>query len=256
MPSALFWLTILLLVAIALPHIVGPILIRSKNTMSGEPEFDEIPDEHARALFPAEFFSTINDLEALGFVLVVHLSSDAGAPHLHSIISLLVNRDSKTTATIVSISSRGQEPTRILSSYLEFTAQFEDGSGLDTTNSSTVKVFKDLPDKIIVKIPHLRGASSLYRVHSFLVERQGHQNPVLPAAGHEVENFRLSFTDSMEQLAGMGYYFFEESIHRYRFTWKGAIIAAWRSLWPAKPIITYRQAREGKRIASSAGVRQ
>ena len=220
--------------------------------MSANPSFDEIPDEHARALFPANCFSTIYELETLGFSLICHLSSSI-TPQTHSMLSLLVNRASQTKAVVASVASLTPATTRPAVNYVEFNTEFEDGSEIDTSNSSTVKVFYDVPQKVTVKIPHLKDVGRLYHVHLYLVEQRA-SRAVLAEPGTEVEHLCASVRKSLAQQAELGYYFLDESTERYRHTWKGAIRSTWRLLWPAKPVIERRQAQAGRRIATEAAL--
>ena len=219
---------------------------------AGRTRLDEIPDEHARALFPANFFSTIHELETLGFSLIGHLSS-SNTERTHAVLTLLVNRASQTTALVTSVASLTPGTTRPSVNYVEFSTDFDDGSQIDTANSSSVKVFYEVPERLALKVPHLKDVGRLYRVHSYLVGQRGGRS-VLAQPGSEVEHLRASSRKSLARQAELGYYVLDEATQRYRHTWRGAIRSTWRLLWPAKPIIQRRQAREGRRIAAAAAL--
>ena len=250
MLSTLLWLTMLLLVALGSKHILGPIAVRSHVSRPVDAGFDEIPDERARALFPSNFSQTISELETLGFTLIGHLSSSTGE-RTRATFSLLVNRASKSSALVSSVATVTPGTTRAPVNYLEFITEFDDGSQIDTSNSSSVRVFYEVPQRLAVKVPHLKDVNSLYRVHSYLVGQRDRQ-AILPKPGSEKQHVCASIRESLAQQAELGYYFLDEKTQRYRHTWRGAIRATWRLLWPAKQIIQRRQDRKGRNIATQA----
>ena len=244
--SLYLWLLLLL---VFLPYILGPILVRLKSTSKANPTFDEIPDEHARALFPQNFFALIREFEALGFSLVCHLSSTI-SPTTHSMISLLVNPSTKTFASVGFVRSLAATPAAAVS-YIEFHTDFEDGSQLDTANSSTVRIFHPVPGKTQIKVPHLKDPSALYQVHLHLT-RQRNVGACLPEPGTEKARFTNSVKQSLADQAELGFYALDEANQRYRLTWRGAFRSTYRLLWPMKQIHQRRQAQEGRRIAAEA----
>ena len=246
-----FWLLLLLFVFLATAkYTLGPIMVRFKSTAAVNPTFDEIPDEHARALFPPNFFTTIHEFEALGFSLVCHLSSSAITSRVHTMVSLLINQSTMTFAAIgFARTLNTQAPVAV--SYVEFTAEFEDGSELDTGNISTVRVFYDSPRKTIVRIPHLKDPNALYQVHLYLM-KQRKVPPCLPPPGTEKEHFIKSVRESLAEQAELGFYVLDETKQRYRQTWRSAYRGTYRLLWPLKQIHQRRQEREGRRIAAEA----
>src|SRR5580765_7932071 len=134
MPRSI-WLQLVLILFATAPYTLGPILVRFKSSVAADPTFHEISDDHARVLFPQNFLVMFPEFEALGFSLVCHLSSSSITSHLHLMTSLFINRTSKTFAVMGFI--RSQAPAVV--NFIEFHADFEDGSQLDTANSSTVR---------------------------------------------------------------------------------------------------------------------
>jgi len=249
MPLSL-WLLLLLIFFATAKYTLGPIIVRFKNTAAVDPTFHEIPDEHARVLFPQHFFAMIREFEALGFSLVCHLSSSSITGKVHSMTSLLINRSTRTFAAVAFIRSLVAEAPATVS-YIEFHADFEDGSRLDTNNSSTVGVFYDAPQKTKIKVPHLKAPSALYQVHLHLMKQR--QVPAcLPEPGTEKAHFISSTKESLAEQVELGFYFLDETKQCYRHTWRGAYRATYRLLWPMKQIHQRRQAREGRRIAAEA----
>ena len=232
-------------------HIFGPFLVRAKVSRPVNPTFDEIPDEHARELFPPSFFDSIRELEALGFALVCHLSS-GGVEQTHTVLSLMVNRESRTQASIGSIVSLRPGAPSSQVNYVEFTSRFSDGHEIDTANVSSVSVFYPDPERTAHKIPHLKDLADLYHVHEYVVRQHGSRT-VLPDEGLEVRSFIQNVKHSQDKQVELGFFFLDEKTQRYRHTWRSACRATWRSLWPLKSILLRQQEREGRRLASEAG---
>lgn len=245
MPRSIWFLLLLIFLATA-PYTLGPIFVRFKSSLSAEPVFEEIPDEYARVLFPQNFFGLIHQFEAMGF----SLSTSTINKNLHLMTSLLVNRTTKTFGAVSFIRSLAGTSS-IAVSYIEFNTDFEDGSLLETANSSTVRVFYDVPGKTQIKFPHLQDPNALYQVHLYLM-KQRNVPAVLPEPGKEKEHYVNSVKESLAEQAELGFYVFDEAKRRYRPTWRGAFRGAYRSVWPMKQIHQRRQEKEGRRIAAEA----
>lgn len=170
MPRSI-WLLVLFVFLATAKYTLGPILVRFKSSVAVEPTFDEIPDEHARALFPQNFFALIHEFEGLGFSLVCHLSSSTISGNVHSLISLLVNRSTSTFAAVTFIRSLAANAPAMIN-YLEFHADFEDGSQLDTGNPAAVGAFYEVPRKTKIRVPHLKDPNALYQVHLYLMKQR------------------------------------------------------------------------------------
>jgi hypothetical protein len=244
------WLLLLFIFFATAKYTLGPIIIRFKNSTSADPTFYVIPEEQARVLFPPNFFAMIHEFEALGFSLVCHLSSSSIGNNLHGMISLLINRATKTFAEVTFVRSLAAE-VPVAVTYLEFHADFEDGSQLETANSSTVRVFYDAPRKTVIKVPHLKDPNALYQVHLHLM-KQRKVPACLPSPGTETAHFINSAKQSLAEQVALGFYVLDDTKQRYRPTWRGAYRATYRSLWPLKQIHERRQAQEGRRIAAEA----
>jgi hypothetical protein len=235
-------------------HVVGPVMVRANSSLPANREFDELPADYPLLHLPPRFPQQLYALEGLGFSLVRHLVSRPDQKQLRMLVSLLKNQETKTMASLVWITSTAGTK-RITNDFLEFTTEFADGFEVNTVNSSTVNVFHRVPERAVVKVPHVKDVSDLCLVHSHMVAKQVNRRAVLPPEGHEVEHFRASFEKCMAQQVARGYFFLDGSTQRYRHTWIGAIRSTWRLLWPAKQILQHRQAREGRLIAEAAGVR-
>ena len=235
-------------------HIFGPILIHAKNSQPVNRNLTQLPVDYPLFHLPSTFPSKLYELEGLGFSLIGHLVSGDDKTSVRGIISLLVNRESKAMATIVSFFAKSSAAAPLSTHFVEFTTEFEDGSEINTLNSNIIRIFLPIPSKAVRRIPHLQSVSSLYRVHCHLVAQEAGHTAVLPPQGSEVAHLHASFGKDLGKQVELGYYFLDEAAQLYRPTWRAAVVSAWRLLWPAKQIIKHRQSQEGRRIAEAAGV--
>lgn len=245
-------LLVLLPLALFSMHIFGPILVRAKTKVAANPGFEILSDAQAEGLTSQIFLSMLYQIEVLGFSLVGHLSSAPdNIPGTQMILTLLVNRESKTMAVVMQVASLAPGMAHLAMCVLEFYSEFEDGSDMSTVNGPSAQVFYDSPKKLTLRIPHMKDAAGLYHIHSLYVAKQ-HKMPVLPKPGDELDHLVESVRKALAQQAELGYYFLDEKAGQYRLTWRGAFRTTWRMLWPLKQIIEQRQQQKGRRIAAEA----
>ena len=243
----------ILLFALVFPFIVGPILVRRRPGISVEPGLHQIPDDHARQLFPPRFFWLISELEALGFSFVTHLASGDDVTKVNALISLLVDPKTKTTASIARVSAANALAS-VVAELVSFSTEFADGSQIETSNSSTITVFHELPHRLRLRIPQIKDAYRLFHIHLNYVENRTDCQRVLPQPGKEVEHFIADYKKELAEQAELGLLYLDERTQRYCHSWRSAILSTWKLLWPIKPIMLLRKARRGRLIARAAGI--
>jgi hypothetical protein len=243
----------LLLFALVFPYLAGPILIRYRPGVKAHQPFVQISDEAARLRFPPQSFFIILQLEALGFSMVAHLASGDEITNVNSMLSLLVNRDSRTAA-IVGRAFVSKGSANAVIEFVAFSTEFDDGSEIVTTNSPVVNVLRRVSYRLRLSIPQLKDLSRLYYIHSHYVASRVDCKPVLVEAGEEIEHFRSSHEKALSEQAALGYYSFDETTKRYRHSWSSAILTTWRLLWPVKQVLILCKARRGRLIARAAGI--
>ena len=244
---------ILLLASLVLPFVVGPILLRRRPGIKADREFVRVTEVAARQHFPANSFRAIAQLEAIGFSLVAHLVSGDEITRLNSMISLLVNRESKTLATVTRVIVTRHAVSRTFEG-VSFLTEFADGTEIVTNNSPIVRVLRNLPKRLRLDVPQLRDLWRLHYIHSHYVGKRKDSVAVLPAPGAEISHFHKIHDRLMAEQLAAGYFQFDEQTRRYRHSWRGAIIFAWRVLWPVKPILMSRRRYHGRLIAKAAGI--
>jgi hypothetical protein len=244
---------ILLLFALVFPFICAPILVRRHPGISAEPCLNQIPDDHARQLFPPRFFWLISELEALGFSFVTHLASGDEVTKVNALISLLVDPKTKTTASIARVSASNAIAS-VAAELVSFTTEFEDGSRIETSNSPTINVFRELPHRLRLNIPQIKDAYRLFHIHLNYVQNRTDCQRVLPEPGKELEYFIACYKKELAEQAELGFLYLDERTQRYCHSWRSAILSTWKLLWPVKPIVLLRKARRGRLIARASGI--
>ncbi|HEX9629224.1 MAG TPA: hypothetical protein VF961_04330 [Pyrinomonadaceae bacterium] len=243
----------LLLFALAFPYLAGPVLVRYRPGVKAHQRFVLISDKAARLRFPPQSFSVISQLEALGFSIVAHLASGDEITKVNSMLSLLVNRDSRAAA-IVGRAFVSKRNANAVIEFVAFSTEFDDGSEIVTSNSPVVNVFREVSHRLRLSIPQLKDPSRLYYIHSHYVTSRVDCKPVLVEAGEEIEHFRASHKKALSEQAALGYYYLDETTERYRHSWSSAILTTWRLLWPVKQVLMLCKARRGRLIARAAGI--
>ena len=91
---------LLLLCGFVLPYLAGPVLVWLRPGIKVHRCFVQVSDEAARVRFPPQSFRIISELQAMGFSLAGHLVHGDKLTNLNSMLSLLVNRETKASALV------------------------------------------------------------------------------------------------------------------------------------------------------------
>jgi hypothetical protein len=218
-----------------LPLLLGPILVKVTHSTSARPDIFSIDERELPPPVAYYFRSIGTSLEALGFDLVSYLRTDRGAKNVTSFMMYLCNRDTMDIATVVTAFSTGPKPLTV--SYIEFCRKFDDGSELDTKNSSQPGIFATDPARLVFRFPGTDSPQNLWELHRKLVEKERkYSQPYLPPEGTEIESLRANSANAIETQARMGYFNRDGSSHNYRPTWKGACLMTWKLCWPIKQL--------------------
>lgn len=244
---------ILLLLGLVLPFVLGPILVHRLPGIKAHPSLVQISEEAARRQFPPNSFRTIAQLEQLGFSLVVHLMAGDQITRVNAMISLLINRDSKTTVAINRIFTNKAVLNKTVES-VSFSTEFADGTEIVTGNSPIVTIFRDVPRRRRLNIPQLTDVCRLHYIHSYYVAQRQNGAGVLPAPGEEISHYEKSYERELAEQMSLGYLCLDQETDRYRFNWLSSIVFTWRMLWPVKPLLLLHKKYRGRLIARAAGI--
>jgi hypothetical protein len=140
------------------------------------------------------------------------------------------------------------------SGYIEFTTRCSEQMQIDTNTNATAPVLFALPVYHVFRFPQVADVFTLYRLHRMLVNEITHGAlPVLPSAGDEIAELKRRLGRYGPWQQDYGYMYLDSGGENYRLTWKGAILGAWRSIWPITLFRNWRQRTDGRSALRRVG---
>lgn len=141
-------------------------------------------------------------------------------PNLHDLASFNVSSASHLTDT-----------------YLGFSTEFSSGMQLETNNNGVLPLTPDPAGTFVFRVPEVKDPRVLYRLHRQLVEKHAGGAWAKPEVkGQEIQRCTRAAENHGPRLAQIGYMKRLDSGEGFQLTWKGAILMAWKGLWPASMV--------------------
>ena len=195
------------------------------------------------------------ELAPLGFVAAAHLRSDTSNGRQLTHVSIWTNRTAGDMAEVISVRVSGAMASSG-SSLVTFITRYRDGTSIITSNSKTPGIFRRNPKELSLRVPTTSDVALMYRVHRARVGRLGRSRgqPVLPAAGSEIEDHQDRNTRTMVYQVDAGYYRIDQDAGVYRPTWKGAFLMTWKLVQPFKSIRMSRVRRASEMELKELGL--
>ena len=248
----LFALTVLGVLALLvvslplLPWALGPILIRRSYRFPPELAIEPFdPDDpETPAAVRASIEETGRALAAEGFAPRAHLLTENESPHSLMFLSLFENRPARVLARLLTLyAGRGKALRR--QTILLFSTEFADGTEIATNNSRTLSNSPPCPWRTIVNVPAAEGARELYRIHTDAVAHLSPRSEAsVPLEGDPLAWQQGYSIRERARFVECGYLYLDPEADCYRATWRGAVLMAWKLLWPVSAI---RRARLRRR---------
>jgi hypothetical protein len=134
---------------------------------------------------------------------------------------------------------------------MTFRSDFDDGVQLYTTNSSVVARTPTRPGVEGARFPSIADARELYGIHRFCVaQRASRAKPIAMSRGADPLAFQAREADEVHSFwVSRGYYAVVQG-PALRFTIRGAILSAWRGLFPWKQMTVWRNAWKASRVVA------
>ena len=134
-------------------------------------------------------------------------------------------------------------------SVLSFRSDFEDGIQLYTTNSTVIARTPTRPEIEGTRFPAIEDPRELYEIHRFCVAKRTKHAALIPRSrGGDPLAFQTQETGEVQSFwVSRGYYEVVQG-PALRFTTRGAILSAWRGLFPWKHITSWRNTRKANRV--------
>lgn len=221
-------IVILLLKIYSVLFVLGPIVLRATFRYKAQVNPQVVPataiPENVRSFIEPR----LPGLTGLGFQLVGYVNVGSLAPNTQAYMALLSNSKTSEWADVSVVTARA-----ILRGYIEFITRCSDDSQVDTNTNSTAPVLFPWSNYHVFRFPQIKDAFTLYRTHQMLAqEKLGGSRPELPPSGHEMAELKRRLERFGPRQQERGYMYLEKDGQHYRLTWKGAILAGWRSIWP------------------------
>jgi len=245
-------LVVLLLKIYGVLFVLGPIVLRMtfryKATVSPQlVSLESLPEDVRQFMTPR-----LPGITALGFEPVGYVNLGSLAPRTEAYMALLSNSRTLEWADVSVVKS-----PRKLRGYIEFITHCPDESQVDTNTNSIAPVLFPSPSYHVFRFPQIKDAFTLYRAHRMLVqEKIGGSRPELPPQGQELNELKRRLERYGPRQQERGYMYLERDAQAFRLTWKGAILGAWRSIWPISLVRAWWMQNRSEVQLRSMGVAQ
>ena len=229
--------------------VLGPIVIYFTSKQSANPRFTIFDLHNPPIRLPDTYTQSLPLLESLGFMPVAHLFSEALSPTIRCVMTVYANRIDRAIAVVVHMLVEVPPVTRVLHTYTEFCTEFDSGHELNTSNSNQPPLFVRVPEKQIVRLPHLTNVQDLYKVHQGLANQQFGANKRPTPAGQEVNEIIDGMKRDLAREAIFGRLKLDGAGEWYRPTMRGAIHGTIMLIWPVGMFRRMLVRRRGVRLA-------
>ncbi len=183
------------------------------------------------------------------FDVVAYLNLGSIAARTESFMALLSNPHTAEWAGVVFVMSRTKNVR-----FMEFMTRCSEEMQIDTNTDSTAPVLFPLPRHHVFRFPQIQDVFTLYRVHRMLVNEITHGAlPVLPPPGQELAELKRRLDRYGPWQQEHGYMYLDATGESYRLTWKGAILGAWRAVWPVPLLRGWRMQKVNQAVLNRIG---
>jgi hypothetical protein len=230
--------------------VLSPIVLRIQFRYRAKVEprvvpFEDLPAEVREFVEPR-----VASFALWNFDVVAYLKLGSIAARTESFMALLSNPHTAEWAGVFLIISRRKSVR-----FMEFMTRCSEEMQIDTNTSSETPVLFPLPQHHVFRFPQIEDVFTLYRVHRMLVNEITHGAlPVLPPAGQEVAELKRRLDRYGPWQQEHGYMYLDAKGENYRLTWKGAILGAWRAVWPVPLFRGWRMQKENQAVLNRIGV--
>ena len=208
--------------------LLGPVLLRVQFRYKAKlnPQFipvEALPPDVQQFMAPRA-----QSIAGLGFEPVGYVNLGSMATGTESFMALFSNSRTLEWADVSVVKSATK-----MAGYIEFITRCSNDAQVDTNTNGTAPVLFPLPSYHVFRFPQVKDAFTLYRAHRMLVqENTGGSKPELPPHGQELTELKRRLERYGPRQQECGYMYVDDAGEYFRLTWKGAILGAWRSIWP------------------------
>jgi hypothetical protein len=232
--------------------LLGPLLLRAQFRFKAKLNPQLVPVESLPPDVQEFMAPRVQSIAALGFEPVGYVNVGSMTANTGSFMALFSNSRTLEWADVSVVKS-----AKKMAGYIEFITRCSNDAQVDTNTNSNAPVLFPWPSYHVFRFPQVQDAFTLYRAHRMLVqENTGGCKPELPPRGQELAELkrRLERYDPRQQ--ERGYMALDAAGEYFRLTWKGAILGAWRSIWPVSVVRRWWMRSRSEVQLRSMGVAQ
>ncbi len=190
-------------------------------------------------------------IEELGFRFDGYYDLGEVACHTRTYVALFRHDRKRQIAAVTAMKTATD-----VRDYVEFTSLMAYGEILETNTNDFPPVMDGAENVRTYRFPEVEEPRKLYELHLELCKRY----PAMESNEEESPEWPLEFVVQRTEGFGArqterGWLRLDETCGQYRLTWKGAVLMAWRALWPVALLRSAMERRIGKSELRSQGTR-
>lgn len=221
-------LVLLLLKVYGVLFLLAPIILRASFRFNAKVDPQLVPVESLPPDVGQFMKSRVAAIAGLGFEPVGYVNVGTMAGSSQSFMALLSNSKTLEWADVSVVKS-----TKQMRGYTEFITRCSDDAQVDTNTNATAPVLSPWSAYHVFRFPQIKDVFTLYRAHRMLVQQNtGGSRPELPPKGQELAELKRRLERYGVCQQERGYMYLDPAGEYFRLTWKGAVLGAWRSIWP------------------------
>jgi hypothetical protein len=228
-------ISIPLLLLVFVTYILPPIRLHKNHWLSAHAEYE--PINPARDVIPEEVWARIREaigsLNACGFEVLGHFRKTE--KDAVSFVTFLQNADHLTVGHLITVFGINQKGLAEKGA-LGFHSESADGTEFITGNANILAGVPRRKDRVGIWMPEIQDPSDLYELHQRLVKAFCPRPKEYNVDGKPGQYMNKYSANEIAHWAEKGYYKLDAKADVFRLTWKGAVLIAWKMLWPLKPI--------------------
>ncbi|HUI50935.1 MAG TPA: hypothetical protein VLX60_04070 [Terriglobales bacterium] len=220
------------LASLGIVHLVAPFALHSSFRFSAHCR----PRLLAAQEWPAEVTDRLRTLTLqlgnLGFEFLGCYDLGELGAHTDTMVALFSHPNTNDFASLLlSTASHLQD------CHLEFSTEFSSGMRLETNNNDVLPLTPDPTSGLVFRFPEMREPRALYRLHRQLIEKHAAGAwPKPEVKGQEIGRWVGAAEQYGPRHAELGFMKLMNGSEFYRLTWKGAVLMAWKGLWPTSMV--------------------
>jgi hypothetical protein len=218
-------------------YILAPIRLRRNHWVSTHSEFELI--NPVREVVPEEVWTNIREaiasLSPCGFKAVGHFRKIDLVPGAMSYVTFLESADHFTVANLITVFVTNRKGVHA-NATLGFRSESPDGTEFVTGNNTILGGTPRRKNRVSLWMPEIQNPGELYEFHQRLVNAFCPVPKEFSLDGNPGQHMNKYSSAEIAYWVDKGYFKLDATGEVYRLTWKGAVLVAWKHLWPIKPL--------------------